>query len=283
MSWMMVEASLPIQLDGEAEEQSPLCGAIHASCFGRVFLDLWGSLTAARAVAPNGLVRLCGISVRAAWRSISSFSAMSLVEHVFVAAAVGFGDLGAEFALAAFQAAVLEGVEGAFDLLGQRWRSLGCGGGVVFVLSARARCARSSSVDAASSGLGGAGALARASSRSAVAGRSYHSGCSASCVGGEMRAGSDLGQDQGAEQDALGFGGGLGAVRADAGGALGGGLFEFLAEQGGVDAQLLRGVGGELVALDAVGHAADVGQQEVEGLDLGVGGARRGRAGGRGR
>ncbi len=35
----------------------------------------------------------------------------------------------------------------------------------------------------------------------------------------------------------------------------------------------MRGVGGELVALDAVGHAADVGEEEVEGLDFGVGGA----------
>ncbi len=33
------------------------------------------------------------------------------------------------------------------------------------------------------------------------------------------------------------------------------------------------GVGGELVALDAVGHAANVGEEEVEGFDLGVGGA----------
>ena len=53
----------------------------------------------------------------------------------------------------------------------------------------------------------------------------------------------------------------------------GGGLFELLAEDGGVDAEFLCGVGGELVALDAVGHAADVREEEVEGFDLGVGGA----------
>ena len=62
-------------------------------------------------------------------------------------------------------------------------------------------------------------------------------------------------------------------VGADAFDALGGGLLELLAQDGGVDAEFLRGVGGELVALDAVGHAADVRQEEVEGLDLGVGGA----------
>jgi len=35
-----------------------------------------------------------------------------------VAATIGFGDQGAEFALAAFEVAMLEGVEGVFDLLG---------------------------------------------------------------------------------------------------------------------------------------------------------------------
>ncbi len=46
-----------------------------------------------------------------------------------VAAAVGFGDEGAGFALAAFEVAVLEGVEGVFYLLGEG--ELGGAGGVV--------------------------------------------------------------------------------------------------------------------------------------------------------
>ena len=45
-----------------------------------------------------------------------------------VAAAVGFGDEGAEFALAAFEMAMLEGVEGVLDLLGH---GLSCGEAIV--------------------------------------------------------------------------------------------------------------------------------------------------------
>lgn len=41
------------------------------------------------------------------------------VEHLLVAAAVGLGDLVAQFALAALQAVVFEGVESAFDLGGE--------------------------------------------------------------------------------------------------------------------------------------------------------------------
>ena len=55
--------------------------------------------------------------------------------------------------------------------------------------SALARCARSSSVAAASSGFEGAGALASASSRSAVARSAIHAGCSASWVEAMTRAG----------------------------------------------------------------------------------------------
>lgn len=40
-------------------------------------------------------------------------------EHGVVAAAVGLGDLGAELALAAFEAAAFEGMEGVFDLGGE--------------------------------------------------------------------------------------------------------------------------------------------------------------------
>jgi hypothetical protein len=43
-----------------------------------------------------------------------------VVEHGGVAAAVGFGDLGAKFALTAFEAAVFEVMERAFDLFGER-------------------------------------------------------------------------------------------------------------------------------------------------------------------
>ena len=42
-----------------------------------------------------------------------------LGEHGLITAAVSFGDLGAEFALAAFEAAAFEGVECVFDLGGE--------------------------------------------------------------------------------------------------------------------------------------------------------------------
>ncbi len=89
-------------------------------------------------------------------------------------------------------------------------------------------------------------------------------------VGGEGTGGIVLGKNEGAEEDAFGFAGGVVGVSVDAFDALGGGLFKLLAEDGGVDAEFLCGVGGELVALDAVGHAADVREEEVEGFDLGV-------------
>ncbi len=69
-------------------------------------------------------------------------------------------------------------------------------------------------------------------------------------VGGEVAGGVGVGQDEGAEQDALGLADGLLAVGGQAFGALGGGLLELLAQEGGVDAELLGGVGGELVAVD---------------------------------
>src|SRR5207253_3342376 len=97
-------------------------------------------------------------------------------------------------------------------------------------------------------------------------------------VSGESAGGDVLGRgvfsnDKSAEEDAFGLAGGVVAVGANAFDALGGGLFELLAEDGGVDAEFLGGVGGELVPLDAVGHAADVRQEKVEGFDFGVGGA----------
>ncbi len=53
-----------------------------------------------------------------------------------------------------------------------------------------------------------------------------------SCSAARVRAGSCLGQDEGAEKDALGFAGGILGVRANAFDALGSGLFEFLTEDG---------------------------------------------------
>ena len=52
-------------------------------------------------------------------------------------------------------------------------------------------------------------------------------------------------------------------------------MFKLFQDKCGVDAELLRGVGGEFVAGDAAGDAADVGEQEVEGLDFGFGSPRR--------
>ena len=96
-----------------------------------------------------------------------------------------------------------------------------------------------------------------------------------SSVSGELAGGVGLGEDEGAKEDTLGFTGGIAGVGgADAFDALvAAAWLDLLAEDGGVDAEFLGGVGGELVALDAVGHAADVGQEEVHGLHLGVGGA----------
>jgi hypothetical protein len=72
---------------------------------------------------------------------------------------------------------------------------------------------------------------------------------------------------QGAEQDALDLGE-RGGPSLDVVAAAERGLAQFFAQNGRVDAQLLRGVGGELVAGQLLRHAADVGQQVVHGLDL---------------
>ena len=111
------------------------------------------------------------------------FFGHELGEHGLVAAAVGFGDLGAEFALATFEAVAFEGVEGVLDLGDERaarW--------------ARAMFKSEGEVGAefdgggASSGLGGAGAWARVSRRSAVARSAISSGWSASWIEATMRA-----------------------------------------------------------------------------------------------
>ncbi len=51
-------------------------------------------------------------------------------------------------------------------------------------------------------------------------------------------------------------------------------MTKLLAQDGGVDLQFLRDVGGEFVAHDAAGNALDVGQQIVDGFDLAFGSAR---------
>src|ERR1700761_9626962 len=61
-------------------------------------------------------------------------------------------------------------------------------------------------------------------------------------VGGEDAGRVVFGQNESAKQDAFGLAGGVVGVGADAFDALGGSLFEFLAEDGGVDAEFLRGV-----------------------------------------
>jgi hypothetical protein len=70
------------------------------------------------------------------------------------------------------------------------------------------------------------------------------------------------------EKDALGVGERVG-VRGDGVAAFGGSIFEFGADQSGVDAESLGGIVGKGVALDAAGHAANVGQEEVELVGFG--------------
>ena len=70
------------------------------------------------------------------------------------------------------------------------------------------------------------------------------------------------------EESALGVGERV-SVRGDGVAAFGGGVFELGADQSGVDAESLGGVVGKSVARDAAGDAADVGQEEVEGLGFG--------------
>ncbi len=76
--------------------------------------------------------------------------------------------------------------------------------------------------------------------------------------------------------DFLGIGDGAGVLRLEhALHARDGGGFQLLAQGGGVDAQFLRGVHGEFVALDAAGDALNVRQQPVDGFHFRIGRARR--------
>ena len=165
-----------------------------------------------------------------------------------------------------------EGVEGVFDLLGHGLRVGGCGG-VVCVLEGAGEEDVTLLVGCGVEWVGWGGGVGESFEECGGGEALVPLGVMGELVGGEGAGRVVFGEDEGAEEDAFGLAGGVVGVGADAFDALGGGLFEFLAEDGGVDAEFLCGVGGELVALDAVGHAADVGEEEVEGLDLGVGGA----------
>ena len=76
-----------------------------------------------------------------------------------------------------------------------------------------------------------------------------------------------LRRGKGLQEDLLGTGERCGSRGSNEVAAFGGGLLELLADESGVDAQLLRGVSGELVAGDAVGDAADV-RHAVPGFAL---------------
>ena len=76
-----------------------------------------------------------------------------------------------------------------------------------------------------------------------------------------------IGDGEGAKQNSLHFRE-CGGAGFDAVATFESGLTQFLAQDGRVDAELLGGVGGELVAGELLGDAADVGQEEVHGLDL---------------
>jgi hypothetical protein len=87
---------------GEAEEEAAFCGGVD----GSVLFGLLRHFTERLVVAELAVdVELLGDE---------------LVEHLLVAAAVGFGDLRAEFALAAFEAAMFERVKRAFHLIRER-------------------------------------------------------------------------------------------------------------------------------------------------------------------
>ena len=106
------------------------------------------------------------------------------------------------------------------------------------------------------------------------ANRQEHEGVRRSAGGrtrGENEGQHEEERGEGHEEKLLGAGEREGLRGGDEVAALGGGFLELGAEQGGVDAEGLGGVGGELVAGDAVGDAADVGQKVVEGFDLGFG------------
>ncbi len=90
------------------------------------------------------------------------------------------------------------------------------------------------------------------------------------CAFGNGVALSGAGRGKGLEKDLL-RAGEWGFVDGEVVAASGGGVFELGADEGGVDAEGLGGIVGEGIAGDAAGNAADVGQEEVEGLGFGFG------------
>jgi len=159
------------------------------------------------------------------------FGGDQLAEHGLVATAVGFGDLGAEFALAAFEAAMFEGVERAFDLLGERR-----------VGGLRRMVER---VGEMRSGVVGGSGVERIRWYGSISEPVEQVGCGQ--IGDPLRVlseagcGKDAGRighrlDERAEQDALRLSERLGAMNGDAGGALRGGMLDLLQQERGVDA-----------------------------------------------
>jgi len=181
-----------------------------------------------------------------------------LRQHLVVAASVGLCDECAELSLAAFELAMFERVEGVFDLLGH---GLSVGGGCVGIV-----CVLKCVGEESAAGLIGRG-VERVRGCGGV-GEGFEESCGREAVvpfgvldellGGEGAGGVVLGEDEGADEDTLGFAGGVLGVRADTFDTLRCGLFELLTERRGVDAEFLCSVGGKLVALDAVRHAANM-------------------------
>jgi len=188
--------------------------------------------------------------------------------------ALGLGEEVAYLALAALHPAAFEGVEGVGDVLGG-----GVAGGVVVRgdgdgFEGAGEQGAGGVVGGGIKRVGGGGGVGEDVEELAGGEAVDVLGMLDQLLGGELAGGVGFGQDEGAEEDAFGLAGGIArGGRADAFDFGGGGLADLLAKDGGFDAELLGGVGGELVAMEGVGHAADVGEEEVHGLDFGFGGA----------
>jgi len=188
-----------------------------------------------------------------------------------VAAPVGFGDEGAELALTAFEVTVFEGMKRILYLFGHGLRVGRASVGLVCMLECEGEESSAGLIGRSVEWVGWRGGIGEGFEERCGWEAVVPVGVLDELLGGEGACGVVLGKDEGVEEDALGFAGGVLRVRADAFDALGRSLFELLTKSGGVDAEFLRGVGGELVALNAVRHAADVREEEVKGFDLRVG------------
>jgi hypothetical protein len=91
--------------------------------------------------------------------------------------------------------------------------------------------------------------------------------------GSDDARGIAFGQHQRAQQDALRLGERLDPVRGHRGHPMRCRLLQLFAHEGGVDAEFIGRVLRKLVALDRMRHAADVRQQEVHRVHLGLRGA----------